>query len=629
MYAVTWDATDTATVGELYGCVQVASGLPVFFSYVVLEEVVYDMMFAASAPGYVTDQPVNVTKWAGNATTTGDIAIKTSLAKTTHITGFNDLSAAQVNTEVDTGLSDIQLDHLFQLADPTGVVANNSFWAKMSAKGSPAVYTTYDGTTDSQEAIRDRGDAAWVTGSAPADPWATALPGAYSAGQAGKILGDNLNATVSSRAVPGDAMTLTGGERTALAGAIWAVLTSSLSVASSIGKLLVDNINATISSRSSHTAADIWASATRTLTSYGTLVSDIATAVWGATTRTLTAFGFTVNTNANATETAMKAVTDKLDTALELDGAVYRYTTNALEQAPVGGGGGGATVAQIWDEPIAGHLTAGSTGAKLNAAASAGDPWTTALPGAYGSGSAGNILGNRLDAAVTTRATPANVQSELVTYGGLKPTTPGATLDVNATGEAGVDWGNVGNKTTINDLTQTKIQTVGTLTNAPPDSTGVTTLLTRIPAALFSGITSLAQWLGLAMGKQTGNATARTEVRATGGGSGTFDETTDSQEALRDRGDAAWVTGAAPADPWLTLLPGGYGAGSAGNIVGNRVDATVSSRATQTSVDTIGTNVGTINTNVSTLLTRITSTLFTGITSLAQWLGIMLGQAER
>jgi len=37
---------------------------------------------------------------------------------------------------------------------------------------------------------------------------------------------------------------------------------------------------------------------------------------------------------------AIKAVTDKLDTALELDGSVYRYTTNALEQAPAGGGGG-------------------------------------------------------------------------------------------------------------------------------------------------------------------------------------------------------------------------------------------------------------------------------------------------
>lgn len=42
-----------------------------------------------------------------------------------------------------------------------------------------------------------------------------------------------------------------------------------------------------ISSRSSHAAADIWSAGTRTLTSFGTLVSDI----WSAGTRTLTGFG--------------------------------------------------------------------------------------------------------------------------------------------------------------------------------------------------------------------------------------------------------------------------------------------------------------------------------------------------
>jgi hypothetical protein len=34
-------------------------------------------------------------------------------------------------------------------------------------------------------------------------------------------------------------------------------------------------------------------------------------------------------------------IVDKLDTTVELDGAVYRFTENALEQAPTGGGGSG------------------------------------------------------------------------------------------------------------------------------------------------------------------------------------------------------------------------------------------------------------------------------------------------
>jgi len=48
--------------------------------------------------------------------------------------------------------------------------------------------------------------------------------------------------------------------------AIWDALTSALTTVGSIGKLIVDNLNATISSRSSHSAADVWAAGTRTLT---------------------------------------------------------------------------------------------------------------------------------------------------------------------------------------------------------------------------------------------------------------------------------------------------------------------------------------------------------------------------
>ena len=41
------------------------------------------------------------------------------------------------------------------------------------------------------------------------------------------------------------------------------------------------------------------------------------------------------------TSTSIKTVTDKVDTALVVDGAVYQYTANALELGPAGGGGGG------------------------------------------------------------------------------------------------------------------------------------------------------------------------------------------------------------------------------------------------------------------------------------------------
>lgn len=56
----------------------------------------------------------------------------------------------------------------------------------------------------------------------------------------------------------------------------------------------------------------------------------------------------------------------------------------------------------VWDEALAGHAGVGSSGEALSAAGTAGDPWTTALPGAYGAGSAGYIIGNNVNAPIST-----------------------------------------------------------------------------------------------------------------------------------------------------------------------------------------------------------------------------------
>lgn len=47
----------------------------------------------------------------------------------------------------------------------------------------------------------------------------------------------------------------------------------------------------------------------------------------------------------------------------------------------------------VWDEAIADHVAAGSTGEQLSAAGSGGDPWLTVVPGAYADGTAGAALG--------------------------------------------------------------------------------------------------------------------------------------------------------------------------------------------------------------------------------------------
>jgi hypothetical protein len=71
-----------------------------------------------------------------------------------------------------------------------------------------------------------------------------------------------------------------------------------------------------------------------------------------------------------------------------------------------------------------------------------------------------------LDAAITSR---------------LAPTVAARTLDVSATGEAGIDWANIGSPTTAVGLSGT---TVKTATDVETDTADIQT---RLPAALVSG----------------------------------------------------------------------------------------------------------------------------------------------
>jgi hypothetical protein len=121
-------------------------------------------------------------------------------------------------------------------------------------------------------------------GGGGADPWDTDLPGAYPAGTAGYLLG-------------------TGATQTS-----------------------VDNVESAVSEV--QTTVDGIAVKTNNLP------GDPASELSVANVQTVVDL-------INSTTTATNAISNKLDTAMEADGGVYRYTTNALEQAPVGGGGGG------------------------------------------------------------------------------------------------------------------------------------------------------------------------------------------------------------------------------------------------------------------------------------------------
>jgi len=156
-----------------------------------------------------------------------------------------------------------------------------------------------------------------------------------------------------------------------------------------------------------------------------------------------------------------------LNELVESDGGVSRYTANALEQAPSGGASAADIADAVWEEAIADHSgTAGSTAEALNAAGSAGDPWVTALPGAYGAGSAGKIVGDNLNAAVSSRSSHSAadvwaVGTRVLTAATNITSTGGTT--VPQTGDSFARLGAPANASVSADIAAVKVDTATTL----------------------------------------------------------------------------------------------------------------------------------------------------------------------
>jgi hypothetical protein len=167
MYACTFDATDTSTVGLLQVTISESGALLVQHNYQVVEEAVYDACCAASAAPLtnagIADEVQTRTiaavttvnglgnnvitaaalapdagtelataNWA-NGTRTLSAGTNIVLAKGTGIIGFNDISAAQVNAEVDTALSDYDGPTHAEMVARTLVAANYATAASISA----------------------------------------------------------------------------------------------------------------------------------------------------------------------------------------------------------------------------------------------------------------------------------------------------------------------------------------------------------------------------------------------------------------------------------------------------------------------------------------------------------------
>lgn len=217
----------------------------------------------------------------------------------------------------------------------------------------------------------------------------------------------------------------------------------------------------------------------------------------------------------------------------------------------------------VWEEAIADHSgTAGSTAEALAAAGSAGDPWGTALPGAYSAGEAGYILGTFLDAAISGRsshsATDVWAAGTRTLTSAANITSTGGTITVS-TGAVTVGTNNDKTGYSITNLTVASSVTLAAGTHNPQSGDAYARIgangvsLSAIPwnASWDAEVESeVADALAVYDPPTNAEMEARTIVAAnyaleatlTAMKGSTFDTATDSLEALRNRGDAAWTT---------------------------------------------------------------------------------------
>ena len=464
-YACALNTTDTATVGRLRIIVAVADALPHWEDYTVLTQAAYDAMYDSSAPG-----PVTV---AGPSA----VDIRTEIDS-------NSTMLATIDGRIDTEITSI-IGHLTDI------------------KGG-----TFNGSTDSLEAIRNQGDSNWVSGpSAVAirtelDSNSTKLTDILAdtnelqqdwadSGRLDQILDDVLQDTneLQSDDVPG------------LIGALNDIDSAAVQSAAEAANV-------------THHLDHLFAAAYDPASKPGS-----ATALWNV--------------------------------LLQDDGGVPRFTPNALEQAPTGSGGSTITAQDleniadaVWDEAVGDHLGAGSTGNALNAAGAAGDPWSTMLPGAYGAGTAGHILGNNLDAAVSTVV--AYVDTEVAAIKAVTDNLPNAgsltDLETHLTDIKGP---------TFNGSTDSleAIRNRGDAAWTPPSAAAIRSEIdsnsTQLAAIVQATTVDMPATLSTIDGRIDTEITAiinhLTDIKGP-----TFVVGTDSLEAIRNQGDASWSGSAAP-----------------------------------------------------------------------------------
>ena len=349
-YSLSLTATDLGTVGSFQVTINDTVNCCPMMNLTIVEEAVYDSLFAASATGY-------------------QIPIWSSAGATVN------LSATTVKTLTDA----VTLPASATIAI-TGNITGNLSGSVGSVAGAVGSVTGNVGGNVTGSVGSVIGAVGSVTGAVGS---VTGAVGSVTGNVGGNVVGSvaSVTAAVTLPTIPTDWITANGIAANAIgaselatdavaeiADAVWDEDATAHSTLASTGKYL------TFGSDSANNAA-----------------TQIGTAGAG-----LTAIGDTRIANLDATVSSRSTLTQT-----QVSGGAYALNSASFAfNAAVNN----AIADQVWDEVLSGHLTAGTTGNALNAAGSAGDPWSTSLPGAYGAGSAGYIIGTNLNATVSSRS---------------------------------------------------------------------------------------------------------------------------------------------------------------------------------------------------------------------------------
>lgn len=159
--------------------------------------------------------------------------------------------------------------------------------------------------------------------------------------------------------------------------------------------------------------------------------TNAATTITTSLTTTFTG-NLTGNVGGNVTGSVGSIASGGIAASSFASGAIdaTAIATDAITSAELAASATAEIAAAVWDLATSGHTTSGTFGAAMNAAGSAGDPLSTAVPGSYGAGTAGYLIGQlgTISTAVVTTI-PSAIATVQADTDNLQTRLPSALTD--------------------------------------------------------------------------------------------------------------------------------------------------------------------------------------------------------